>query len=523
MILLLGLRYLWIDALCIRQGDESDKVKELPLMHEYYGNAHLVIQSSGTKSVDEGFLGCTRTCKISRKLNAAEKLTNLMASSTSRSDAISKTDASDIDEIYDVLTVNEPGVSFYKVPFVSQDGVASDDLFIYETLDTTWYNAKSEHAATRGWILQEELLSNRILVFPSAGGMIFRCASNETELNDGNVKYHPQSHRTLTLPRKRLLSAAEAQGMGMHLISDPLKGMIEQARKLAATGRNNHVVSIAGTSGCLIINHDLSEKIDVPEDGYIIAPVYGETETEGPNGNGSTTQTVSPYAALLIARNPNYDSSEQESGPELRGRRIFTDAPPHTITAEGLNQAWKDTVDNYCQRKPSNPGDKLIAIAALARQYAAQYGDGLGRYVAGMWEAFLPETLLWKVYPNQRETRPSSLGVPSWSWAAVEGARFEDSFGEDEHDLKSSSCEIKIVGGDLGIKAEGMEYEAITSGSLKIRGKLLGCSWERSQRGLSCWALRSRSRLATLASCFSSFNGAIGVLENMTIALRVLF
>jgi hypothetical protein len=161
VILLLELRCLWIDALCIRQGDESDKVKKLPLMHEYYGNAYLVIQSSGTKSVDEGFLGCTRTCKISQKLNAAEKLTNLMASSTSRSDAISKADASDIDEIYVVLTVNEPGVSFYKVPFVSQDGVASDDLFIYETLDTTWYNAKSEHAATRGWILQEELLSNR--------------------------------------------------------------------------------------------------------------------------------------------------------------------------------------------------------------------------------------------------------------------------------------------------------------------------------------------------------------------------
>jgi hypothetical protein len=503
-------------------------------MHEYYGNAHLVIQSSGTKSVDEGFLGCTRTCKISRKLDAAEKVTNLMASSTSRSDAISKIDASDIDEICDALIVNEPGVSFYKVPFVSQDGDASDDLFIYETSNTTWYNAKTEHAASRGWILQEELLCKRILVFPSAGGMIFRCVSNDTELNDGNVKHHPQSHRTLTFPRKRLLSAAEVQGMGMQLISDRLKGMIEQARKLAASGRNNPVVSVAGTSGSLIINHDLSEKIDVPEDGFIIAPVYGETE--GPNG--STTRTVSPYAVLLIARNPNYDPSEQGSAPELRGRCIFTDPPPHTITAEGVNQAWKDTVDNYCQRKLSNPGDKLIAIAALAREYAAQYGDGLGKYVAGMWEAFLPETLLWKVYPNQREARPSGRGVPSWSWAAAEGGRFDDSFGEDEHDLNSSSCEIKIVGGDLGIKAEGMEYEAITGGSLKIRGKVLGCSWERSERGFKLLGASIKEQIGNPSfahpDCvdYEEYEDEFVFLlvqrsnrasENMTIVLRVLF
>src|SRR2546429_8399687 len=38
-------------------------------------------------------------------------------------------------------------------------------------------------------------------------------------------------------------------------------------------------------------------------------------------------------------------------------------------------------------------------------------------------------------------------------------------------------------GGDLRIKAEGMEYEAITGGSLKIRGKVLECSWERSEKG----------------------------------------
>jgi hypothetical protein len=49
--------------------------------------------------------------------------------------------------------------------------------------------------------------------------------------------------------------------------------------------------------------------------------------------------------------------------------------PPHTITAEGVSQAWNDTVNNYCQRKLSNPRDKLIAIAAFAWKYTTQYSD----------------------------------------------------------------------------------------------------------------------------------------------------
>ncbi|KAK0619021.1 heterokaryon incompatibility, partial [Immersiella caudata] len=39
----LGLQYLWADALCIQQGDEADKSRELRTMHLYYGNARIVI------------------------------------------------------------------------------------------------------------------------------------------------------------------------------------------------------------------------------------------------------------------------------------------------------------------------------------------------------------------------------------------------------------------------------------------------------------------------------------------------
>ena len=52
----LNVRYLWVDGLCIRQDDPSDKLRELPCMHSYYRNASLVIHCSGTKSITDHFL-----------------------------------------------------------------------------------------------------------------------------------------------------------------------------------------------------------------------------------------------------------------------------------------------------------------------------------------------------------------------------------------------------------------------------------------------------------------------------------
>ena len=52
----LGLRYLWIDALCIIQDDLSDWEVESREMSRIYGDAHLVIGADGAKGAEEGFL-----------------------------------------------------------------------------------------------------------------------------------------------------------------------------------------------------------------------------------------------------------------------------------------------------------------------------------------------------------------------------------------------------------------------------------------------------------------------------------
>jgi hypothetical protein len=52
----LGIRYLWVDSLCIAQDDEADKSEEIKNMGRIYKNAAVTIAAASTTSVHDGFL-----------------------------------------------------------------------------------------------------------------------------------------------------------------------------------------------------------------------------------------------------------------------------------------------------------------------------------------------------------------------------------------------------------------------------------------------------------------------------------
>lgn len=74
-------------------------------------------------------------------------------------------------------------------------------------------------------------------------------------------------------------------------------------------------------------------------------------------------------------------------------------------------------VENYTFCDLTYPEkDKLIGIAGIARR-CGFHED----YLAGLWRSFLPWQLLWSVKYQNDSSRNPRLGVPSWSWASVDG------------------------------------------------------------------------------------------------------
>lgn len=67
---------------------------------------------------------------------------------------------------------------------------------------------------------------------------------------------------------------------------------------------------------------------------------------------------------------------------------------------------WIPMVQNYTQRDLSLPGDKLVAIAALASEIGRPFHL---TYLAGLWLESLPWQLLWQISTHQaRQPRPVS-------------------------------------------------------------------------------------------------------------------
>ncbi|KAH7381556.1 heterokaryon incompatibility protein-domain-containing protein [Pyrenochaeta sp. MPI-SDFR-AT-0127] len=56
----LGVRYLWIDSLCILQDSREDWTKEAPLMAKVYGGSYVTIAADAAKNTNAGFLDGSR-------------------------------------------------------------------------------------------------------------------------------------------------------------------------------------------------------------------------------------------------------------------------------------------------------------------------------------------------------------------------------------------------------------------------------------------------------------------------------
>jgi hypothetical protein len=124
----LGIRYLWIDSLCIIQDDPLDMARELSTMHTVYKNATIVIAAEFPTNVHQGFL-------------------------------------------------KQPMEEAIKLPFGHEGGVEG---MVHVGPDPN--TAKYEALNTRAWVFQETILARRLLIY-SQKGVTWSCISDHIQSN----------------------------------------------------------------------------------------------------------------------------------------------------------------------------------------------------------------------------------------------------------------------------------------------------------------------------------------------------
>ncbi|PVH96061.1 HET-domain-containing protein, partial [Periconia macrospinosa] len=100
-------------------------------------------------------------------------------------------------------------------------------------------------------------------------------------------------------------------------------------------------------------------------------------------------------------------------------RQLFRINDPHLDRVSSKNEVfamWRRLVQHYSRRELSHLSDRLPAIQGIVTEFQRRLKD---RYMYGLWEGDLTESLLWQSL-SQDVTTPDYSRAPSWSWASTD-------------------------------------------------------------------------------------------------------
>lgn len=102
--------------------------------------------------------------------------------------------------------------------------------------------------------------------------------------------------------------------------------------------------------------------------------------------------------------------------PAVDGKRIRRNLGPTHIENDHFDAyyLWDNIITSYSEGALSHEEDKLIALSGVAKYMESTLHD---RYLAGLWQQWLPSQLLWRY--DSPCPRPHVYRAPSWSWASV--------------------------------------------------------------------------------------------------------
>lgn len=162
----LGLRYLWVDCLCIIQGDEDDWTREAARMGDVYMNAYCTFSTHAAKHADDGFL----------------------AESLQRERVYACGGHADGEPFQDEMTAYN---KFVDSAEDTDPPFASDAFFVSKGSYARHHLDRSE-LSSRGWVLQERILSPRLIHFGPGGSLYFESREGVEHVETGlEPNYHP--------------------------------------------------------------------------------------------------------------------------------------------------------------------------------------------------------------------------------------------------------------------------------------------------------------------------------------------
>ncbi|KAI1095294.1 HET-domain-containing protein [Rostrohypoxylon terebratum] len=151
---------------------------------------------------------------------------------------------------------------------------------------------------------------------------------------------------------------------------------------------------------------------------------------------------------------PSYEQGGSAS-PILWKQLIATPTTQPTASDSVMQifSSWSAAMTVYSSTRLTEPSDKLVAVSGLAkdiRRSLQSRGFDKHRYLAGLWEHVLVETLAWYVRIGVPASRTTKYRAPSWSWASLDGQIFiPNTFSSEASKLSYPLCStVEFLGGD---------------------------------------------------------------------------
>ncbi|CRK48872.1 hypothetical protein BN1723_008230 [Verticillium longisporum] len=197
---MLGVRFLWIDSLCIIQDDKDDWRSEAAHMATIYESALVTISADAASCSTDGFLAAS-----TRQTKPHAEVPYSFTGATGHS-------------VEGVVCVRERGKLGLLLPYHGLAGVRSQKETEYSWADEP--EAPRSILSTRGWVFQERILSPRTLHFSEfeMAPYVYESLLKGLLVNDDDQEYfrdlwrvevvQEYSRLALTFPQDRLIALA---------------------------------------------------------------------------------------------------------------------------------------------------------------------------------------------------------------------------------------------------------------------------------------------------------------------------